>query len=201
MSGSRESASRSVTGMSGRASNPRELLERILPSGTLASSLDRARQYADRIAATGITVSRGLRAERRARPRPSAWFAPSSPRKPRRCRAGARCIVADQAVASLRKAREGYKELVQEANEGFEAGMDRLFLAAGYSKGAGKYAREGIVGSTVLSGVVREHQEVAGYRPFPVPGFEARADLSDEGLSGLSAEGIQARLSAALGGA
>ncbi|MCX7038347.1 MAG: M23 family metallopeptidase [Spirochaetes bacterium] len=193
----REMASRIVTGISYEPPDGERLLARLIPGETLGAVLEGARQSADRIASAGITVSRGLGL--------NSGFASSlalirgflTEESEELAKRGV-LIVADQASESLQEAREGYRELVQEANEGFEAGMDRMFIAAGYAKGAGRYGREGIIGSTVLSGTVTERQEVAGFTPFPVPGFEVKAGLEAEALAGLSAEGIHARLSIAL---
>ncbi len=194
---SREATGRLVTRMLREAPVAEEILARLLPTGTLGAALEDARRHADWIDSAGMTVSRGLAGS--SSPALSlavvrGFLAEETEELSRR---GA-LVVADSAALSLQRARDGYRNLVQDANEGFEAGMDRLFLAAGYSKSAGRYQREGIIGSTVLSGVVREHQEVAGFNPFPVPAFELGVSLGVAVLGGLSAEGIQARLSAAL---
>ena len=183
--------------MSGEVPDAEDPLVRLMPSGSLAEALAQARELADSAASTGITVTRGLAADSGVVVSLALvrdYLAEDTEELSRR----GSLIVADQAAVSLRLAREGYRQLVESANEGFEAGMDRLFLAAGFSRSAGRYQREGIIGSTVMSGVVREHQEVAGYTPFPVPGFEVGIDLSAEALAALSSEGIQARLSSAL---
>jgi hypothetical protein len=195
--GAREMASRIVTGISYEPPDGERLLARLVPGESLGVILDGARQSTDRIASGGIEVSRGLGM--------TGGFASSlalirgflTEESEELAKRGT-LIVADQARESLREAREGYTEFVQDANEGFEAGMDRMFLAAGYGKEAGRYRREGIIGSTVLSGTVTERQDVAGYTPFLVPSFEVKTGLAADDLVGLSAEGIHARLSVAL---
>ncbi len=193
----REMASRIVTGISYEPPDGERLLARLIPGETLSAVLEGARRSADRIAAAGITVSRGLGLNGSLASSLTLIRGFLSEEREELAKRGV-LIVADQASESLQEAREGYRELVQDANEGFEAGMDRMYIAAGYAKGAGRYEREGIIGSTVLSGTVTERQEVAGYSPFPVPSFEVKTGLEAQALVGLSAEGVHARLSVAL---
>ncbi len=106
-------------------------------------------------------------------------------------------IVADQARDSLAKAKEGYKKLVVQANEGFESSMDDMYLGSAFLKTGGAYVRDAIVDATA-GGALKERQRVTTYSAYAVPDFATRTGLAEGDLAGLGAEAIQARTDKAM---
>lgn len=107
----------------------------------------------------------------------------------------------DQALNTLREAKESLEENVEDANRATWEGFYDMFVRSGFKESGGNFVKNTIVGATLLD-TLREKHVIAGYKYYPakVKDFTKGIKTPEEiDLETIGALGIQALLEQAMG--
>jgi len=186
-----------VAGMSVAAIDPAAMVSGLLGGMNLGDTLATLGKRNGGIASLGFDLQGGMGIDASGSASAMALVASFQASQDEELSKRASLIVADKARDSLDKAKEGYKEIVVQANDGFESNMDDMYLSSAFLKTGGAYVRDAIVDATA-SGALKEEQRVESYRRFATPDFATQTSLAQSDLDGLSAEAIQALMNKAM---
>jgi hypothetical protein len=100
-------------------------------------------------------------------------------------------IVARQARDNVEAAKASYEKSVEDANDSFVDGLsDQFGLQAYTTISGGGWTREAIIGSTLISGVITERQNLAAYERYRTQ-ITTKTSLDDGTLESYDASGVE----------